>query len=140
MRKKIGHNHIPPEEPTLNLTPLIDVVFVVLIVFILAAPLLELDKVELAHGSTQMIHHSTPTQNSSPISIHVRADNTILYNGKVIAMRELAQILKKDHSKYPDTHPQLFHDRKATFGTYQGVKNAAEEAGFKAMDVILNPA
>ena len=33
------------EEPTVNLTPLIDVVFVILIMFIVVAPLLELELV-----------------------------------------------------------------------------------------------
>ena len=32
------------EEPVVNLTPLIDVVFVILIMFILVAPLLEADR------------------------------------------------------------------------------------------------
>ncbi len=36
------------EEASINLTPLIDVVFVVLIIFILIAPMLELDRIQLA--------------------------------------------------------------------------------------------
>ena len=36
------------EEPLINLTPLIDVVFVVLIMFIVIAPMLEVERVELA--------------------------------------------------------------------------------------------
>jgi biopolymer transport protein ExbD len=39
------------DEPLINLTPLIDVVFVVLIIFILIAPMLEIDRVKLATSS-----------------------------------------------------------------------------------------
>jgi len=35
-------------EPTINITPLIDVVFVILIAFIIVAPLLEKEQVELS--------------------------------------------------------------------------------------------
>ena len=42
--------------------------------------------------------------------------------------------------KFPEARPQVFHDKKAEFGTYQAVKNAAEEAGFSHIDIILKPA
>lgn len=42
------------EEPLINLTPLIDVVFVVLITFMLIAPVLDIDSVDLAtSGGTE---------------------------------------------------------------------------------------
>ena len=67
----------PIEEPTVNLTPLIDVVFVVLITFILIAPVLDVDSVNLATGGTA----EKKELESSAISISVRADNSIWYQG-----------------------------------------------------------
>lgn len=128
------------EEPSVNLTPLIDVVFVILIMFIVVAPLLELDRVELSDAPAASSDASLSVQESSPIAIHVRQDNSVWINGKPVAMNELAERLKQAKSRHPNARPQLFHDRKAHFGTYQTVKNAAELAGFQQMDVILNPA
>lgn len=129
----------PEEESLINLTPLIDVVFVVLIMFILVAPMLELDKVELASKGHSETKEITPAQQQSSIAIHVQRDNTILLNGKKVRAEELAKQLAALHQKYPDKYPQLFHDRQAYFETYQTVKNAAENAGFEELDVILKP-
>lgn len=127
------------EEPTVNLTPLIDVVFVILIMFIVVAPLLELDRVELANAALTTQDKSISVQETSPIAIHVRQDNSIKINGQMVPVDQLADILKNMKKRYPNDRPQLFHDKKAHFGTYQSVKNAAESAGFQQMDVILNP-
>jgi len=128
------------EEPTVNLTPLIDVVFVILIAFIVLAPLLELDRVELADASTVPQDWPVSVQEASPIIIYVRDDNAIVINGLTMTLSQLTQYLKEAKKRYPQARPQLFHDRRAYFGTYQSVKNAAETAGFQQMDIILKPA
>lgn len=128
------------EEPLVNLTPLIDVVFVILIMFIVIAPLLELDRVELADAPSLPFNQSPSVQETSPVTIHVHRDNTVWIEGQNINLEQLTAHLKQAKQKYPQARPQLFQDRKAQFGIYQSVKNAAEAAGFHQMDVILNPA
>ena len=126
------------DDPEINLTPLIDVVFVILIMFIVIAPLLELDKVELADapdGTEQTIS----VQESSPVTIHVFQDNSIKLNNQDVNFDQLTLLLKQAKNQHPEIKPQVFHDRRAHFGTYQGVKNAAEIAGFDQMDIILKP-
>lgn len=127
------------EEPTVNLTPLIDVVFVILIMFIVIAPLLELDQVELAEGAN-LPQTTQSVQESSPLAIHVKQDDTIWFNNQRVSPNELTILLKNAKLQHPKVTPQVFHDRRAQFGTYQSVKNAAEEAGFAQMDIILKPA
>lgn len=127
------------EEPTVNLTPLIDVVFVILIMFIVIAPLLEMDKIELADALSGSEDRHTSVQDSSPISIHVHKDNTIWFNKQKVSSAQLTALLKDAKKRYPNARPQLFHDRSGHFGTYQTVKNAAEAAGFSQLDVILKP-
>lgn len=127
------------EEPMINLTPLIDVVFVILIMFILIAPLLEMDSIKLADAPATPSDHMISVQERSPISIHVRQNNTILFNQQEVALIDLTDKLREAKQKYPTARPQLFHDKQAHFGTYQAVKNATEAAGFEQMDIILNP-
>jgi biopolymer transport protein ExbD len=126
------------EEPTVNLTPLIDVVFVILIMFIVIAPLLELDHVELAKASDVPIK-SVSVQENSPISIHVRQDNTIWIDHQPMSVNQLKEYLKQAKKRFPLAKPQLYHDHRAQFGIYQSIKNAVEIAGFQQMDVILQP-
>lgn len=126
------------EEPTVNLTPLIDVVFVILIMFIVVAPLMELDHVELAEASAKTEDVSAVTD-ASPITIYVRKDNTVWMGEEKVHVEQLLFRLKQAKIEFPKARPQLFHDKSAYFGTYQSVKNAVEMAGFKEMDIVLKP-
>lgn len=137
MRKQ--NYFLEEEEPTINLTPLIDVVFVILIMFILIAPLLEIDRIELAAAPSSPIQKGVSVQEKSPLAIHVLRDNTILLNQEKVTIERLAQKLRLSKQNYPSSRPQLFHDKQAHFGTYQLVKNALEDAGFDQVDVILKP-
>ena len=132
-------NRFADEEPTVNLTPLIDVVFVILIMFIVIAPLLELDRVDLADAPLSSLGQGYSVQDSSPITIHVLEDNTIRYNDRVVSPAELSACLLEAKRLHPHVRPQVFHDRKAHFGTYQAVKNAVQAAGYLQMDIILKP-
>ena len=125
------------EEEEINLTPLIDVVFVVLIMFILVAPLVEIDRIRLAAAGEEKKADMTSFQENSAIKIHVYEDNTIWLNGVMVSVEELSQALMRLPQKH--LSPQVFHDRNAYFGTYQSVKNAVEAAGFESVDVILKP-
>jgi len=125
------------QEPIINLTPLIDVVFVILISFIVIAPLLEMDKVQLARGAP--FHTPVHCQDSSPIQIHVYPDNTVSFNLRKISMNDLPKLLSEAKRQNPTARPQLFHDKKACFGTYQQIKNILEGCGFSELDVVLAP-
>ncbi len=123
------------EDSSVNLTPLIDVVFVVLIMFILVAPLVQLDKVELATGGEEALSLG---KDSALIGIHVYADNSIQLNGKPMTLSSLADALRVLRAQHPSTRAvRLFHDVNARFGTYQSIKNQVEATGFEAMDVVL---
>jgi biopolymer transport protein ExbD len=127
------------EKPEVNLTPLIDVVFVILIMFILVAPLLDIDNVDLADASGAPKETITITQEMSEITIYVHRDNTVTFNKQPVSIDRLKELLKESKKRYPKARPQIFHDRKANFGTYQSIKNAVEGAGFEEMDIVLKP-
>jgi biopolymer transport protein ExbD len=123
------------EEPFINLTPLIDVVFVVLISFMLIAPVLDIDSVDLALSGGVEKKEIEP----GSISISVHADNTIWVRGKELNLKELEAFLRGEKKRSPRAIPQLVHDKKAHFGTYQSIKNTLETIGFEQMDVVLKP-
>ena len=133
-RKIFGGSRHALDESLINLTPLIDVVFVVLVAFILIAPLLEVDKIELAMA-TELSQKDISKK--SKVVIYVREDNSVWVNNRVVTDVELLAVLRQAKKDYPGVPPQLFHDKKAFFGTYQKVKDATEKAGFLSLDVIL---
>lgn len=137
MRRKLRSQLDDPslDEPLINLTPLIDVVFVVLITFMLIAPALDIDSVDLATGPQK---NSAPFENG-PLAITVHADNSIWFHGKSLSLAQLENQLREEKKRNPKAIPQLIHDSRAQFGTYQSLKNSLEGAGFEQMEVILKP-
>lgn len=139
MARRIGQkNDSPFEEPSVNLTPLIDVVFVILIMFILIAPLLELDRVELAEAPAGR-PNSSSASDASPVAVHVQNDNSIWMDNRKVKPEQLTMLLIQAKKRHPQARLQVFHDKKAQFGTYQSVKNAAETAGYRELDIVLKP-
>ncbi len=127
------------QEPVINVTPLIDVVFVLLIAFIIIAPLIEKDSIELAPSGNVATHTPVTPDDQSPIVLQVLSDNSILVCGKKVEIEQLSSIVYDLRQKYPQAKPQLFHDKRASFGTYQIIKNCLESLGFTELDVVLNP-
>lgn len=136
MRRRNRFSSESVEEGRIELTPLIDVVFVVLIMFILIAPMLEIDNVKLARAAQREEVEST---NMSSLTIHVHEDNSIWINKKQVTAENLRPVLQALKIKNQKLTPQLFQDRKAHFGTYQTVKNALEETGYEELDIVLEP-
>jgi len=134
-KKKIFENSTSIDENLINLTPLIDVVFVVLISFILIAPLLEVDHINLAERSPKSDKNIEKTN----IVLKVKEDNSILINNRLVTLLELKDILKEKRRLNPNQIPQLYHDKKASFGSYQSIKNLVELSGFEKLDVVLQP-
>lgn len=125
------------EEPVINITPLIDVVFVILIAFIIIAPLLQKEDVELAkagHASTQIVA-AAPTD----LQIRVGRNDAIFIQGKEVQKEEVPPLLKALKTRFPSKAPQVFFDKKSSFGTYHFLKDALEISGFQEMEVVLAP-
>lgn len=126
------------EEATINLTPLLDVIFVILVIFMIVAPMLNLDQIELASGGSTETTVSS-NQAKTPVQIHVKQDNSISINGQPVDPHDLPAILNELKRIYPQAIPLVFHDRRAHFGTYQHLKTELEDAGFDEMHIVLKP-
>lgn len=124
--------------PEINITPLIDVVFVILIGFIMIAPMLEMDKINLAEAGKDA--HEIEAKAIAPLQITVRRDNSIVFNQREVTLDELKELLVYEKQKHPDERPKLMQDKHAYFGTYQDVKNVLVNLGYEELDIILNPA
>ena len=133
-RSFLIHQEESHDDGLINLTPLIDVVFVILISFILLAPMLEMEKVTLAEGLP-----GKQSLNSNGIAIILTENNSILLNRKKVSLSELPSELRQLKQRYPREPLRFFPDRRAQFGSYQEIKNIAEYSGFEEMDVVLTP-
>jgi biopolymer transport protein ExbD len=133
MRRRQFPIYEESEEPLINLTPLIDVVFVLLITFMLLAPILNVDHVELAQSGLMSKNEAA----SAPLVITLRSDNSVWFRGKSLNLQQLMGVMREEKKLHPGDFPQLIADKNCRFGLYQDVKNMLEECGFLQMDVVL---
>lgn len=126
------------EEPNINITPLIDVVFVVLIMFILIAPLLDKETIDLAASSGKTEKIAT-NDIETPCKILIRKDNTLSMGNQVIDLKTLEKRIGDIKHKNPKVQLLILPDKGCSFGTFQQVKNAAERAGFDELQIVLEP-
>ena|SRR3990167_7486965 len=136
MRRRIQTFDSPEEGDLVNLTPLLDVLFLILIFFILIAPLLDFDRIELAPSSENKQELSR-INDSASIKIYVQKDNSIWLGHNHVSLKDLQIALEEVYHRSPALVPQLYPDREAPFGTYQKIKNLVESIGFEQLDIVL---
>lgn len=125
-----GYNENP-----IDLTPLIDVVFVVLITFMVIAPLLSLESINLSQsGSPQKKELSAP---DVPVTIKLFEGGQVKINDQAVSISGLEACLKGLKQKHPETTPLLLSDKKAHFGAYIKVKGALEKVGFEKLHIAV---
>lgn len=125
-------------EPRLELTPLIDVVFVVLVCFMLTAPFLELDNVALATNEASSDKTSLDPQSTKKLQIFVHDNDTIWIRNTQVADKDLPATLQRLRQQQNHGNVLVFHDRRAKFGTYEWLKGELSKAGFEKMEIALD--
>lgn len=123
------------EDPGVNLTPLIDIVFVILMAFMVAMPLIRLDSIALAPGAEK--HKALEKDDDTATIIKVFADCTITLNDKKLSLGELKTQLTLLHQQHPQRIPVLLQDGDTPFKIYQEVKARVESAGFHELHIAL---
>ncbi|PCI77104.1 biopolymer transporter ExbD [Candidatus Aerophobetes bacterium] len=122
-------------ENLIDLTPLIDVVFVVLITFMIIAPFLSLDSIKLAKSGSDKTKEIS--SNEAPITIHLFAGGNIRINQKEVELNQISALLTQLKKSHPQATPLLISDQKAHFGNYMFIKGSLETAGFEKLHIAV---
>jgi biopolymer transport protein ExbD len=126
------------EDPVeMNLTPLIDVVFVVLIMFIVIAPLLSVEGVDLAASGPKS--ETISDRGNINLNIYIKKNDHIFWKNTKVSENELKRLLIMEKERHPNAVPNIFPDKEASYGSFQNVKNAVELAGFEKGNIVLTP-
>ena len=119
----------------INMTPLIDVMLVLVVIFIITAPLLastiklELPKTDAAKP------------NDAPRFVMLVVDKTgqTFIDDKAIAFSELPARFGQIAQHNPDTELQLRADEAVPYGRVVEVMGAAQKAGLNRLGFVANP-
>ena len=118
----------------INVTPLVDVMLVLLVVFIVTAPLLTNSiKVNLPQTAANI----SPEQKRS-VSVSVDAQGKLYLDRTEIDLAALGTGLKALHDREPDIAVHLNADRAVNYGLVAKVMSTIDRAGITKLSVLTS--
>ena len=122
----------------INVTPLVDVMLVLLVIFILTAPLLASSiKLELPH--TNAAQAANAAQAPQFVTLVIDKTGAIFVNDQPVTLGALQASLLQTAAQNPDTEVQLRADTAVPYGRVVAVMGAAQNAGLMRIGFVAEP-
>ena len=118
----------------INVTPMVDVMLVLLVIFILTAPLLA-SSIKLDLPKTDA---ATASEAPKFVALVIDKAGQIYLNDKPIALDALRASLMQTAVKNPDTEVQLRADESVPYGKVVEVMGAAQKAGLSRIGFVAD--
>ena len=119
----------------INMIPLIDVMLVLLVIFIITAPLLtHAVKIDLPKAAS----HPNLTKPDN-IQLAIRASGEVLWNGQSVDRAELRKRLEASSRVTPQPEIHLRADRTAQYQAIAEVMSDAARAGMSRIGFVSDP-
>ncbi|HEW98985.1 MAG: biopolymer transporter ExbD [Candidatus Parabeggiatoa sp. nov. 3] len=127
-------NHQPLSE--INIIPLVDVMLVLLILFIITAPLFthHAIKIDVPQASTQEI-----PEEPNKIVLAIDEKGGLFWNDEAIDDKELIKRFRKAAQKKPLPELHLRADKKTQYQRLAEIMSAAQNAGMTRLGFITQP-
>ncbi|MEO6322102.1 MAG: biopolymer transporter ExbD [Polaromonas sp.] len=120
----------------INVTPLVDVMLVLVVIFIITAPLL-----------VSTIRLDLPRTDAAKaidaprfVTLVISKSGQVFLNDKPLPLDELTRNLTQTASQNPDTEVQLRADEAVPYGTVVEVMGVAQKAGLSRIGFVAEPA
>lgn len=124
------------EEPTINLTSLIDIVFLLLIFFMVSTRFIDETRLSLTLPTASQ---AASAARDTPIEVIVDARNRYYVDGAAVSPKRLAVALRIHHAQYPDRSLVLRADGQASHQAVVRVLDVAAAQGFETVDIAARP-
>jgi len=116
----------------LNLTPLIDIVFLLLVFFMLTAHFIEEDQIDIQLPKAQS---SDSLKDDQYVTVLLTPTGQMLIEGTVTTMDELQLTLRDELQHSESKLVRLKGDYRAQFGNAVAIIDAARQAGAESLDI-----
>ncbi len=116
----------------INMTPLIDVMLVLVVIFIITAPML-VSSIALDLPRTEA---ARVAQAAAAVSVTVDAAGQTYANNQAVSLDQLAQQFALTAQANPDTEVQLRADQAVPYGRVVAVMGLAQKAGLNRIGFV----
>ena len=128
-----GHTQTALAE--INITPLVDVVLVLLVIFMLTAPVLQ-SGIQVNVPKTKTVREITEQRTVLTID----KDQQVFLNDKLVNLSDLANILRAQNTDTSHEVVYLRSDEKVPFGAFATLMDAVKQAGITNVSIVTQPA
>jgi biopolymer transport protein TolR len=121
----------------INVTPFVDVMLVLLIVFMVAAPLLTAGvPVDLPKSNAAALE----TQDQQPIEVSIKSNGEIYVGETQVTFGRLMTVLSGVTNNDPEKRIYIRGDTKLAYGQVMNVIGVLNKAGYRKVALITDPA
>jgi biopolymer transport protein TolR len=122
-------------KPTMNVTPLVDVVLVLLIIFMVIVPMLDKTKVELP----SIFHVDADAKSKTdPFTLSLTSDGLMYFEQEPLDQQALKERLTQAQEHEPLRRLVLRADRTAHYGDVRKLFKTCQEIGFPGISLRVN--
>ena len=128
-----GHTQTTLAE--INITPLVDVVLVLLLIFMLTAPVLQ-SGVEVAIPKTRTVNQLTEER----MVVTIDREQNVFLQDKPVNVNQLPTLLRTTGKGDPSKRViYLRADERVPFGAFASVMDAVKQAGITNISIVTQP-
>ncbi|MGZ5195479.1 MAG: ExbD/TolR family protein [Ramlibacter sp.] len=132
---RLERTHGPQPMSDINMTPLVDVMLVLVVIFIVTAPLLA-NSVHLDLPHTEA---AKPGEGGRFVTIVLDKAGQTFLDDKAIDLPSLADKLAAAARQNPETEVQLRADQAVPYGRVVEIMGAAQKAGLNRIGFVADP-
>ena len=117
----------------INITPLVDVVLVLLLIFMVTAPVLQ-SGVQVAVPQTRLVNQLTEEH----LVVTIDKDQNVYLQDKLVNIHDLSSVL----SRNPKNEKKVIYvraDQAVPFGAFASVMDAIKQAGISNISIVTQP-
>jgi biopolymer transport protein ExbD len=123
MRRRVSRTTASEDEGVIDLTPMLDVVFIMLIFFIVTATFIKEAGVEVNRPDA-----STSNQkDNTTVLVAINSDNTVWIDKRRVDVRSVRANIERLHAENPEGGVVIQADELASIKTFTSVLDAARE-------------
>ncbi|ASF47412.1 ExbD/TolR family protein [Methylovulum psychrotolerans] len=132
MSMQLSNNDDDGELSEINVTPLVDVMLVLLVVFIVTAPLLT----QVVRVKLPKTEQTEPTPDQHVAVLSINAEGMPMLDDKAVPLVGLEAELKALQAKDPEISLQLQADKAAVFEAVAKVMASAQRSGISKLSFV----